>query len=71
MDEGLLPHINHQKKGHTEKGNLNVNDIDLVQYTNSICENWRLSRVVEANAGADGKVRDVLIRNETKFKILH
>ena len=51
-----------RKKWHTEKRNLRVNDIVLVQNTKSMRGSWKLAQVTEAIEGADGKVRDVLIR---------
>ncbi|KAK3896107.1 hypothetical protein Pcinc_000205 [Petrolisthes cinctipes] len=49
-------------KWHTERRNLQKGDIVLVQDNDLVRGNWRLAQVFQANAGKDGKVRDVVLR---------
>lgn len=53
-------------KWHSTTRNLQVGDIVMVQDSNMIRGQWRLTQVCEAKAGKDGKVRDV----ELRYKVL-
>jgi hypothetical protein len=48
-----------RQKWHTEKRNVQVGDVVLLQDSNNIRGQWKLAQIVEATPGMDGKVRDV------------
>ena len=54
-----------RQKWHTSSRNLAVNDVVLIKDSNSKRGSWRMARVMEANPGDDGKVRNVKV----KYKI--
>lgn len=49
-------------KWHTEKRNLKVRDIVLVQDSNDVRGTWKVAQVIQADSGRDGLVRNVQIR---------
>ncbi|XP_076028384.1 uncharacterized protein LOC143017480 [Oratosquilla oratoria] len=58
----FFPTLLVQQRWHVVKRNLRVDDLVLVQDNNALRGRWRLAQVVEAPAGRDGLVRDVIIR---------
>ena len=57
-----FPTLMVRHKWHTERRNLEKGDIVLVQENYLIRGNWRVAQVFQAEAGKDGKVRDVVLR---------
>ena len=51
-----------RQKWHVQRRNVKPGDIVLVQDSNTLRGMWKLAQVVEADAGRDGNVRDVVIR---------
>lgn len=62
-----------QQKWHTERRNLQVGDIVIIQDNNALRGNWKLGRVSKVFAGSDGKVRrvDVSYKNATSKEKLN
>ena len=50
-----------RQKWHVERRNVKIDDIVLLQDSNSLKGTWRRGRVITANAGRDDKVRDVTV----------
>jgi hypothetical protein len=51
-----------RQKWHTNKRNLQVGDIVLVQDNSAFRGNWKLGQVAEVKPGKDSIIRDVAIR---------
>lgn len=51
-----------RQKWHTQKRNVRVGDVVLVQDSNAIKGTWKLAQVIKADPGRDGVVRDVDLR---------
>lgn len=57
-----------QQKWHTERRNLKIGDIVLVQDTNAIKGTWKLAEVNKIMPSSDGRVRDVEVRYKVQKK---
>ena len=64
MDKGFFPSLLIHPKWHTEKRNVKVGDIIVVQDWNQVRGNWRLAKVSRVFPGKDGLVR----RAELQYK---
>ena len=51
-----------RQKWHTNRRNVRVGDVVLVQDTNAVRGTWKLAQVIKADPGGDGVVRDVDLR---------
>lgn len=49
-------------KWHTERRNVKQEDIVLVKGSNAVRSSWKLTQVMTATSGSDGKVRNVILR---------
>lgn len=58
----FFPTLIVRQKWHTNRRNVRVGDVVLVQDANALRGTWKLAQVIEANPGRDGVVRDVDLR---------
>ena len=75
----VFPSLVPTKKWHTDKRNVQVNDIIVLADANGIRGNWKIARVIEVYPGKDGRVRNVKVKTATgeyrrpvtKISVLH
>ena len=60
--QDYFPSLLIQQKWHVEKRNAKVNDIVLIQDSNTVRGNWKLGRVSKVFPSEDGKVRNVEVQ---------
>ncbi|CAG2242061.1 unnamed protein product [Mytilus edulis] len=58
----FFPTLIIRQKWHTKQRNVKVGDLVIVQDSNIVRGRWKMAQIVEANAGRDGFVRDVILR---------
>ena len=61
-----FPSLIIRQKWHTERRNVQIDDVVLIQDANAVRGNWKLGKVSKVFPGVDGKVRNV----EVQYKIL-
>ncbi|XP_028398937.1 uncharacterized protein LOC114522452 [Dendronephthya gigantea] len=61
----VFPTLVPRKKWTTEKRNVRVDDIVVVQDTNAIRGNWTTGRIVNVYPGNDGRIRNVKVKTST------
>ena len=58
----VLPALVTRKAWHTEKRNVEVDDLVVMADNNAIRGRWTIGRVIEVYPGADGRVRNVKVK---------
>ena len=58
----VLPALVTRKAWHTERRNVEVNDIVVMGNNNAIRGRWTIGRVIEVYPGTDGRVRNVKVK---------
>ena len=58
----VFPSLVPQKKWHTDKRNVQQDDIVMVEDTNLLRGTWKIGKVVEVFPGSDGRVRNVKVK---------
>ena len=58
----VFPSLVPQKKWHTDKRNVQKDDIVIVEDINAIRGKWRIGRIIEVFPGSDGRVRNVKVK---------
>ena len=54
-----------RKKWNTEKRTVRVDDIVIMEDSNSVRGNWTIGRIINVYPGKDGRVRNVKIKTPT------
>ena len=62
MVRSYFPNLLIQQKWHTQRRNVSVGDIVLIQDANAIRGNWKLGRVSKVEASNDGFVRNCYVQ---------
>ena len=58
----VLPALVPRKAWHTERRNVEVDDLVVMADNNAIRGKWTIGRVIEVHPGTDGRVRNVKVK---------
>ena len=58
----ILPALVTRKAWHTERQNVEVDDIVVMAENNAICSKWTIGRVIKVYPGTEGQVHNVKVK---------
>ena len=58
----VFPSLVPQRKWHTDRRNVQINDIVMVEDQNAMRGKWRIGKIIEVFPGSDGRVRNVKVK---------
>ena len=61
----VFPSLVPRKKWNAEKRTVRVDDIVIMEDSNSVRGNWTIGRIINVYPGKDGRVRNVKIKTST------
>ena len=61
MTRDFFPSLIIQQKWHTERRNLQIDDLVMIRDDKLVRGKWRMARITEVFLGSDGKVRKLIV----------